>query len=368
MPAREYCSHASRSVRSRGARLHLGGVARVDEHARAGRADDVAGAAVAGRHDRQPGGRRLDERDPEVLDQGGVDEHAAAGGGQPVEDGDVDVGLVPLRQRHLAVQVVAVEQQQEFREHLALVVLHGSNVLADAGEDRQVGQLLELGILAVGRDEALDVLALVGARDRQDQGLLGVGEEAGDLALHAFAGAADVVARVEALLVVAQVRVEALDGDARRKHLEGGGGRGVVELVALLDLVAGRGDDDVRVGEHALLDVDAVKQVVARLHRVGIDPGAAQHVALVAAQAVSGEHQRHPEARGELVRDVAGVGVVPVDEVGEATLVAEQPHRGGHQLVEVGPQRLLAAVALAAAAQAHDAGGAFLVEWLDLRS
>jgi hypothetical protein len=79
-------------------RLHLGGVAGVDEEARVGGADDVLRSAVVGRHDGQARRGRLDQRDAEVLHQGRVDEHAAAGGGQAVEDGDVDVGLVPLRQ------------------------------------------------------------------------------------------------------------------------------------------------------------------------------------------------------------------------------------------------------------------------------
>jgi hypothetical protein len=165
--------------------------------------------------------------------------------------------------------------------------------------------------------------------------------------------------------VVALVRVEAIDVDAGSEHLEGGVGRGLVEHVPLLHLMAGAGDHEVGVAQHALLDGDAVRESVAGLHRVRVDAGATEDVALVAPEAVAREHERHAEAGGELACHVAGVGVVAVHEVRRTSLVAEEPQRLGHQLVEVGPEELLAPVAAATAAQPHDAGAALAVERLE---
>jgi hypothetical protein len=117
---------------------------------------------------------------------------------------------------------------------------------------------LQLFGLAVGLHQRGDVLALVRARQGQDQRLLRLLQEALQLLLD------------RRLLLAAVRRVEALQVGARRDHRHALGLVVVVEAVLLLDLLGGAGDHQAGRAQGLLLGVDAPGHVVAL-----VDDGAA---------------------------------------------------------------------------------------------
>src|SRR5690606_10756329 len=83
-------------------------------------------------------------------------------------------------------------------------------------------------------------------------------------------------------------------------------------------LVLRAGDDEVGVPESVLLGLDAATDAVLVLDLVARHARGAQRPLLVAPQRVAGEDERPLPTPRELLRHVAGVGVVPVHDVGDA--------------------------------------------------
>ena len=79
-------------------------------------------------------------------------------------------------------------------------------------------------------------------------------------------------------------------------------------------------------------------------------------MALVAAERVAGVDQRHAEQGGEAGAYVARVGIVAVDQVGQALLGVQRGNQVVHERVEVVPQLLLRQVLVRSGVDAQDAG------------
>jgi hypothetical protein len=145
-------------------------VQRIDQDAVAAVLDDVDGAAVLGGDDGQAAGGGLDQRQPERLGQRRVDEDAAGGRRDLVQHRHL-VGRGAWG-RPRAVEVVEVDQDQDVGQHLLRAAVEVADVVAVAGDDDQVGRPLQLLGFAIGLDQRGDVLALVRARQGQDDRLL----------------------------------------------------------------------------------------------------------------------------------------------------------------------------------------------------
>src|SRR5690554_1764686 len=316
----------------------------------------VVGPPEVGGNDRQAAGRRFYQGNAEVLHQRRVDEHAAPVSGYAVQLGDVRLGVVLLGQRQLAVQVMLVHQQQQLGQHLALVVVHGLDVLAHAREDDQVGQRLQLRVGAVSLDEAGDVLAAVGPADGQDDGLLGLRDEAGYLLAHAVGRLLLLLAAIEVGVVLVVVGVEALQVYAGWHHAVVGRLVGIVELVPGLDLVFRGGDDLIRLPQRLLLYAYALVHGVLLADLLLSHAGPLQRARLVASQRVTRDEERHPEVLGQPLGHVGAVGVMAVHHVGRAAALLVEADGVLQVLVQVRVEELLAHVTGGAALQPDYAG------------
>ena len=151
-------------------------VQRVDQDAVVTVRHNILRAAVFGGDDGQTACRRLDQRQPERLGQGRVDENAAPPCRQAVQVRHI-VGGMMLGQRDLAPQVVTVYGKQQVGKHLLLRFLQFADVVAIARHDDQIGGALQVGILPVSGDQALQVLARIRPAQCQYHGLVGLGQE-----------------------------------------------------------------------------------------------------------------------------------------------------------------------------------------------
>ena len=251
---------------------------------------------------------------------------------------------MPLGVGDLAIQVVLIYQQQNVGEYVLGAAVQFTDVLAVAGDDHQIGRGLQLLGFTVGLQKGGDVLAFVGARQRQDHGFFRLAQKTvdlhGDWRLTPL-----LVRRVEAL----QVRARRYDAHLFRLIV-------IVQRVLFVDLIVGAGDNQVGGAEHRLLGIDAACHVVLLLDLGRLESGGEQATAFYPSQRVPRVHQRRAEHRGEACADIAGIRVVAVHHVRLPFLVLEVLQGVIGEAVEVIPELLLADIAVRAGIDAHNVG------------
>ena len=150
--------------------------------------------------------------------------------------------------------------------------------------------------------------------------------------------------------------MEAAGVHPRRHHNGLLSQKAVVAAVLLLRLLLGAGDHQFRLGEGALLRINALADRVAVLDLIVGHARCQQAALLLAAEGMAREHQRNPRALRHQRPHVTGVGVVGMNPVGTALLSREMGHQRIGQLIEVGPEQLLTQITAGAEGKAQDAG------------
>ena len=142
---------------------HCRGVKWVNQASVAAVLDNISGATVFGSNYGQTAGGRFQQGQAKGFGERGIDEHAVAAGGQAVKYFHF-IGVVLPGVGHLAVEVVAIDQQQQFGQDLLRVVFHLPNVVTITGDNHQVGHFLQLLRFTIGFHQSADIFAFVGAR------------------------------------------------------------------------------------------------------------------------------------------------------------------------------------------------------------
>ena len=243
----------------------------VDQETVAAVADDVHRTAVLGGNQRQSARGGFQQGQPEGLGQGRVDEDAAGPSDKAIDLGHL-LGAMMLRRRDLAVEVVGVDGEQDVGQNGARALVEVADVVPVAGDDQQIGERLKLGRFAVGFEQSDDVLAVIGAGQRQDQRLVGVVQEALDIR-----GETNRRILFGGRMKLDQVGPGRDDDHALRLVI-------VVEGVLLFDLVVGAGDDQIRRSEDRFLGIDATYHVVASVDLLAFESGGEETLAFVATQ------------------------------------------------------------------------------------
>ena len=289
-------------------------VQRIHQVAVAAVGGDIPRSAVLRGNDRQAARRGLDQRQAERFGERRVDENPLGGSRQPVEHGDI-LGPVRLRIGHPAVEVVLVNAQQDIGQHLLDLVVHIPDVLAVAGDDHQVGRLLQGVGFAVGLQQRGDVLAGIRARQRQYDRAVGIDQETTQFA----------VDRGVTLAAIGRKKIRQLGAGRNDPHLL----RLVmiVETVLLFDLLVGAGDHQFGRAKDILLGLDTTRHVVTCLYIVALQAARQQPPALDSTERVPGMHQWHPELAGKPDTDIARIGIMTVDDIGHQLMFA-QPVQG----------------------------------------
>ena len=76
-----------------------------------------------------------------------------------------------FRQRHPAVEIMAVHSQQQFRQNCLGTIIQFADVIAVPCDDYEIRQLLQLIRVAIGFQQSNDVLAKIRARQGKDHRL-----------------------------------------------------------------------------------------------------------------------------------------------------------------------------------------------------
>src|SRR5690606_19615768 len=153
-------------------------VVRVDVEARDAVLDDLERAAVTGREGGQARDHAFDHGETERLEEGRLDEDSA-----PFRDVAIELtGELFLEEEpepaDVVIELMGVEEGVHLRVLLALLgvlAVLGANVTRDHDDVRELPQPL---VLRVPLDEARKVLDPVEAREREDDRLLSIGEDA----------------------------------------------------------------------------------------------------------------------------------------------------------------------------------------------
>ncbi len=119
---------------------------------------------------------------------------------------------------HFAVQVVFVHQQQHLGQHLALIVRHAVDILAQPRENRQIGHGPQIEILAESAHQPADVFAYVGPAQSQNQRFVRMHEKAFKLLGDRRLREADIFGLFVLLGQLVVIGEKALHIDAGRDH------------------------------------------------------------------------------------------------------------------------------------------------------
>ena len=141
-------------------------------------------------------------------------------------------------------------------------------------------------------------------------------------------------------------------------HHRPAGNKTVVAAVLLFRLLLRAGDHQGSLGEGALLRINAAADGIGVLDLVVGHATGQQAALLLAAERMPREQQGNPQPLRHQGPHIPGIGVMGVNPI-RATLLGGdvRNHRIG-QLIEMGPQQLLAQVAPRPARQANNAGAA----------
>ena len=242
-----------------------------------------------------------------------------------------------------AIEIVAVDEQQDVGQYRLGAAVHVANIVTTAGNDQQIGRRLQRRRFAKDLDQSKYVLALVRPGQGKDQRLVRRGEETLQLI-----GETDSLTRLRGMKL-GQIGTRRDDGHACRVII-------IVQPVLFLDFVVGAGDDQVGVGQHLLLGIDAPRHVVDLFDLAPRQALGQQPFSLVPPQRVAGMDQRYAQQIGQAHADVAGIGIVTVHQIRQTWLLVEPVEQVVHETVEVIPQLLLGDVRLGSGINAHDAG------------
>ena len=234
-------------------------VQRIDQQAVMAVADDIHRASVLGGHHRQAGRCGLEQGQAERLGERRVEEHPAPRGGQTVDFRHLRRPVM-LGHGHLAVEVEEIDQQQCLLQHLLRPPIHLPDIVAVASDNHQVGGFLQLGGPAVGLDHGRNVLALVGAREQQDEGFLRLFEKMLQ------------IARKRVLAHPVRMRVEQLEIGPRGNDRHAVRMVEIIQLVLVFHLVVRAGDHQAGIGERFLFGLDAPRNVVTLLDIIAFEP------------------------------------------------------------------------------------------------
>ena len=152
----------------------------IDQDAVVAVADDVHRPAILCGDQRQPARGRLQERETEGLCQGRIDEHTAALDHQAIDLRDLVLAEL-LRHGDASVEVVGVDPDQQLGQHRLRTLFEISYVVAVAGNDQEVRDLLQGLGFPISLEQGLVVLARIGPGQGQDQRLVRVLQVAPDL-------------------------------------------------------------------------------------------------------------------------------------------------------------------------------------------
>ncbi len=117
-------------------------VERVDEFPVVAVGDDIDRSAILRGNQWQPAGSGLQQCQAKGFCQRGVDEDAMAGCHESVDFRDL-VGAMALGDCDLAIEVVGIDEQQDIGQDVLRTAVEVTDVIARAGNDEQVGVLLQ---------------------------------------------------------------------------------------------------------------------------------------------------------------------------------------------------------------------------------
>ena len=268
-----------------------------------------------GGDNRQTGGRRFEQREPEGFGQGGIDKDAPSFGGDPVEFGHLVLEVVFFRNRHFTVKVELVHQQQHVGENISFIFLHQLDVFAEPGKNGQVGHGLQLQVMAVGLDQPRDVLALVRSAKGENKRAVRMHEETVEFLKHGGSGVHSFLAPLGLRQQVMVEGVELVDVQAGRYDVEVWNLPVAVHSVLLFDFLAGARYNQVGAFQHIFFSVDPLVDLVlpddVALRHAFVE----QFLFFAPSKRVSGVNERDSEKARQLHGNVAGIRIVAVHQV-----------------------------------------------------
>ena len=193
-------------------------------------ADNIDRAAVLRGHQRQAGCRRFQQRQPERFGERRIDKHATRTRHQPINFRHL-VGAVMLRQRHLTIEIIGINGNQQIGQHRARTLVEIADVIAVTGDNQQIRPLAQTRMLGIGFDQRDDIFAMIGARERQNQRFIRFIEKP-----------LDFLGKGRRRIAVSR-RMELLEIRARRNHAHPLRQVIIVETILLFDFVVRTGDD-----------------------------------------------------------------------------------------------------------------------------
>ena len=242
-----------------------------------------------------------------------------------------------LRVGHLAVEIKPIHQLEHLLEHLPLGTVQLAGVLPAAQHQHQVVVLAEIVRTAEHFHQGRDVLAVVGATDRQHRRLGGIAQKR---LQQRFDGGF-----VAVRIAVRFGRMELMGIHAGGNHPGLGHPKAAVASVLMLQFLTRAGDHQVGVGEGEFLGVDAPRHGGLLIDLAEIQTGSQQATTLLPPQGMAGEHQGKAETTAQEGADEARIGVVGMDPIGKARLGQQGFGQGVGQFLQVGPEQFLAQIA-----------------------
>ena len=143
---------------------------------------------------------------------------------------------------------------------------------------------------------------------------------------------------------------------SRRHHHRAAGHKAVVAAVLLLRLLLRARDHQGRLRQGALLGINPAADGVGVLDLVVGHASGQQTALLLTAEGMTGKQQGNAQPLRHQGAHVTGIGVVGMNPVGTTLLRGDMRDHRIRQLIEMGPEQLLAQITARAAGQAHDAG------------
>ena len=293
---------------------------------------DVPRPAVVGGHHRQPAGGCLQQGEPERFGEGRIDEQPPQPGGPAVDLRDL-LAPVLLGIGDVAVEIKAVDKFEHLLEHVPLGLVELARILPATEHQHEVVVLAQVLGTAEHLHQGGDVLALIGAADGQHRRLGGVTQER----RHQLGD--------RPFLRTGLGRVELAAVHAGGNHLGEVRPEAAVSAVLAVTLLGRTGHDQMGMGQGQLLGIDALGHGVLLLDLPDLQPCGHQPPALFPAQGMAREHQGDAQPAAQESSHVTGIGVVGMDPVGQPRLGQQPFAERISQLIEMGPEQLLAQVA-----------------------
>ncbi len=134
---------------------------------------NVNGPAIFRCHNGQTTGGSLQNSQTERFGQRRIDEHAATRRCQTVNLRHL-FGAVVLGHCYFAIEIIAVDQQQDVGQYRLSTRFHVTDVIAAAGNNQQVGYLLQLTGFTEYLQQGKYVFSFIRPRQGKNEGLAGL--------------------------------------------------------------------------------------------------------------------------------------------------------------------------------------------------